>query len=111
MRVEVPTKLKDEGVVRSEANLANAVQNTETKLEARAIAQPRLFAEPREQSGRWRTVVLEADYLVRVRGHDGAQSYAGHGPNRLARAPHQRKDRRVHQPTGDRRITNRRQSG
>lgn len=111
MRVEVPTQLKDEGAFRSEANHANAVQNTETKLEARAIAQPRLFAEPREQLGRWRTVVLEADYLVRVRGRDDAQSYAGPGPNRLARAPFQRKDRRVHQPTGDRRITNRRQSG
>ena len=107
----MPTQLKDEGAVRSEANLANAAQDPETTLEARAIAHPRLFAEPREQSGRWRTVVLEADYLVRVRGRDDAQRYAGPGPNRLARAPHQRKDRRVHQPTSDRRITNRRQSG
>ena len=107
----MPTQLKDEVAVRSEATLANAAHSTETKLEARAIAQPRLFAEPREQSGRWRTVVLEADYLVRVRGRDDGQSYAGPGPNRLGRAPHQRKDRRVHQPTGDRRVTNRRQSG
>jgi len=111
MRGEVTTQLKDDGAVRSEANIGKAAQSAETKLEARAIAQPRLFAEPRELSGRWRTVVLEADYLVRVRGRDDAQSYAGPGPNRLARAPHQRKDRRVHQPTGDRRITNRRQSG
>src|SRR5688500_15354686 len=70
MRGEGPTQLKDEGAVRNEANIADAAQSTETKLEARAIVHPRLFAEPREQSGRWRTVVLEADYRVRVRGRD-----------------------------------------
>jgi hypothetical protein len=111
MRGEVPTQLKDEGAVRNEANIADAAQSTETKLEARAIVHPRLFAEPREQSGRWRTVVLEADYRVRVRGRDDRQSYAGPGPNRLVREPHQPKDRRVHQPAGDRRVRNRRQSG
>ena len=95
---EVPTHLKDKGArVLTDSNAANSPHSTETKLEASVVLQPRLFAGARERSGRWLVAALEADYT-------------GLGQLRSAGARHQRKDRRVDSPSGDRRITIRRQA-
>ena len=77
-------------------NTGDPTNITDSKLGAIAVLQPRLFTEPREQSRRWRTTALEAIQTEPVR-------------DRFAKARHQRKDRRVHRPNGDRRINVRRQ--
>ena len=46
--------------------MVDPTNSTDTQLRASAVLQPRLFAEPRERSGRWRIAALEVDQTALV---------------------------------------------